>query len=104
MRIRPSETGDVDEYGDPVLDREDRADLDGCFTAPRMSEGIDGRSRAGVIIGLTLFMPYGTDVEYSDEIEIDGVVWQIDGEPGSWRNPKSGWEAGMTAALVRGEG
>lgn len=94
----------VDDYGDPVPGADDRKEIPGAFTAPRRSEGVDRDGRSGVIIGLTLFAPFGSDIVYSDQIDLDGVVWEIDGEPGAWEHPKTGWEAGMEIALVRGEG
>ena len=51
-----------------------------------------------------LFAPYDTDLTYTDQIEVDGVLYDIEGEPGRWRNPYSGWEAGLQAALVRASG
>ena len=103
VRVR-SAPGGVDEYGDPVAGTESRTTLEGAFVAPRESGEIQNRGRAGVIVGLTLFAPYDTDLAYSDQIEVDGVLYDIEGEPGRWRNPYSGWEAGMQVALVRTAG
>ena len=107
VRVR-SDPGGVDEYGDPVADSESRTTIDGAFVAPRNDPGqgseITNRGRAGVIVGLMLFAPYDTDLTYTDQIEVDGVLYDIEGEPGRWRNPYSGWEAGLQAALVRASG
>lgn len=96
--------GGVDEYGDPIESTVSRMLLEGSFTAPRVSDDITNRGRAGVIVGLTLFAPYNSDLVHTDQIEVDGQVYEIEGEPGRWRNPMTGWEAGTQAALVRAQG
>lgn len=103
VRVR-SAPGGVDEYGDPVAGTESRTTLEGAFVAPRESTEIVNRGRAGVIVGLTLFAPYDTDLVYTDRVEVDGVLYDIEGEPGRWRNPFTDWEAGIQAALVRASG
>lgn len=89
-----------------------------CFIAPRaevVSRGegeIAERGREGIVVGLTLFAPSGTDIRPGDAIVemVDGArkavhagVWEIEGEPGDWRAP-SGWAAGMQVALRRAKG
>lgn len=103
VRVR-STPGGRDEYGDPVAGTEDRTTLTGAFVSPRESNEIVNRGRAGVIVGLTLFAPYDTDLRYDDRVEVDGVLYDIEGEPGKWRNPFTDWEAGTQAALVRSSG
>lgn len=103
VRVRGN-PGGVDKYGDPVAGTEDRTTLTGAFTAPRESSEITNRGRAGVIVGLTLFAPYDTDLAFTDQIEVDGTLYDIEGEPGRWRNPFSGREAGLQVALVRSSG
>lgn len=103
VRVR-AVPGGFDEYGDPVSSTAGRVTLDGAFTAPRSSEDNDDRGRVGVIVGLSLFAPYGTDLLYTDQVEVDGVLYDIEGEPGYWRNPLSTWEAGVEVALKRSIG
>lgn len=102
-RLRVTEA-EADDYGDAQTVTESRLELDDAFVAPRMSEGLDAASRSGVVIGLDLYLPFGSDVVYSDRVEVDGVVYEVEGEPGSWRQPWTRWEAGMVVALKRGEG
>jgi hypothetical protein len=101
-RVR-SIPGGVDQYGDPIPGSEDSLVILGAFVAPRTSEDADGRARPGVIVGLTLFAPYDADIDFGDEFDISGLRWRIDGVPGQWRQPWTGWEAGMSVALVRAE-
>lgn len=103
VRLRSVEDG-VDEYNNPTPGEPERFELDGAFVAPRTSDALDHDGRSGVIVGLTLYLPYGTDLVYTDQVEVDGVVYEIKGEPGSWSHPRTGWEAGMEVALERGEG
>lgn len=103
VRVR-SAPGGTDEYGDPVASTTSRTTLAEAFVAPRETSEIVNRGRAGVIVGLTLFAPYDTDLVYTDQIEVDGVLYDIEGEPGRWRNPHTDWEAGIQAALVRASG
>lgn len=103
VRVRGN-PGGVDEYGDPVTGTEDRTPMPQAFVAPRETTEIVNRGRAGVIVGLTLFDPGNTDLTYTDRIEVDGTLYDIEGEPGKWRNPFTDWEAGTQAALVRSAG
>lgn len=103
VRLRSAADG-VDEYNNPTPGEPDRVDLDGAFVAPRTSDALDDNGRSGVIVGLTLYLPYGTDIVYTDQVEVDGVVYEIKGEPVSWSHPHTGWQAGMEVGLERGEG
>lgn len=96
--------GGVDQYGDPVAGSTASTVIAGAFVAPRESGEIDTRGRTGVIVGLWLFAPYDTDLRYTDQINVDGVLYSIEGDPGKWRNPFTGWEAGLQVALKRASG
>ena len=107
-RVRTS-PGGTDVYGDPIVGTSTTTVLDGAFVAPRMSSDIDAIGRAGVIVGLTLFTPFGTDLDTTDQIlvECEGAndgLYRIDGQPGDWHHPMTGWQAGQSTALVRAEG
>lgn len=102
-RIRQS-PGGTDQYGDPIPGTTTVTAMPEAFVAPRTTEDVDDRGRTGVIVGLTLFAPYSTDLTYTDQIEVDGVLYDIEGEPGRWKNPFTGWEAGIQAALTRAQG
>lgn len=102
-RVRPN-PGGVDEYGDPVESTDDTFELDGCAVAPRTSGDITDRGRSGVVVGLTLYAPHGTDVRHTDLFDIDGTRYEVDGEDGSWLSPYTGWAAGIEVALRRAAG
>lgn len=101
-RLRPA--GPADRYGDPNPAALTRTLIDGAFVAPRTSGDIEDRGRSGVVVGLTLFAPHGTDLVHTDKVEVDGTVYDLDGDPGSWLQPHTGWAAGIEAALKRGAG
>lgn len=100
IRVRK---GGFDEYADRMAGVS-RESLDDAFTAPRVSNDISDRGRAGVIVGLSLFAPYGTDLVHTDQIEVDGVLYEVDGDPGQWHNPFTGTDAGCEVALKRAAG
>lgn len=102
VRVRRPQTG-IDINGDPIYGPTERLTLVGAFTAPRTTADINS-GRQGVIIGLTLFAAHEYDIEHLDEIEVDGVLYAMDGDPGYWLHPWSSWPAGLEAALVRAEG
>lgn len=101
VRVRPQ---GEDQYGDPIEGESARTTIEGAYVAPRESSEPSERGRVGVIVGLTLFAPYDTDLLHTDQIEVDGTLYEIEGEPGQWRNPFTDWEAGLTVALRRATG
>lgn len=96
--------GGVDQYGDPLPSTDLRLPIYGVAVAPRASDDIDSRSRAGVIVGFTLYMDYDEDIRFSDRFEIDGEVFEVEGEPGRWENPYTGSRVGQEVAVKRAEG
>ncbi|HWI69077.1 MAG TPA: hypothetical protein VNS88_11970 [Nitrospiraceae bacterium] len=46
-----------------------------------------------VATGVLVFMPYGTDVEFLDAMIIDGIEYEIVGDPEGWVSPFSGHTA-----------
>lgn len=103
FRVR-STPGGTDADGDPVAGTTSSLEIDGCMVAPRQATEPTERGRAGVIVGLTLYAPLDTDLVHTDRIEIDGVLYEIDGEPGTWRNPWKPSHGGVEVALRRAVG
>ena len=95
--------------GDPLPDPVDH-DIDGCAVAPRASTEATDLGNA-VIVGLTLFAPYGADITATDWVllpggdpEVDRDWWFVDGDPGDWRSPFTDWRPGTQVALTRQRG
>lgn len=102
-RVRTT-PGGHDQYGDPIPAVTTRTVLDRCTVAPRSSSELAGRGRQGVIVGLSLYGPPGTDLVYTDQVDVDGTVYAIEGEPGRWNNPFTRSREGIEAALNRAVG
>ncbi len=104
ITILRSTPGGRDMPGDPIASTVDRIDVPGCAIAPRTSTEPSGRGRQGVIVGLTIYAPAGTDIRATDSIEIAEQTYTVDGEPGEWTNPFNGATPGLEVAVTRAEG
>lgn len=74
-----------------------------CIVAPRSSNELSEPGRQGVMVGLSVFAPAGTDVAATDQIEYDGDVYDIDGDIAAWASPFSDFAA-VEFALRRAVG
>lgn len=98
---RPTEYSD---YGDPLAPAE--FTLSGVAFAPRSSTELSNQ-RNTVIVGMTMYAPYGSDVRPIDTIIRTNPVtsetetYNVDGEVGPWLHPLTGWAAGTEVALRR---
>lgn len=104
-RLRATVSTDV--YGGPTLDwtSPDELEIDGCGIAPRANGDLEDTARAGAVIGFTLYGPPDADIGYKDRVRrANGDLFEVDGEPGRWVNPFTGYRHGVTAALRRVEG
>lgn len=92
-----------DDYGDPVAAPGTPADvaLERCAKAPRSSEERRSPNAPAVITGLTLYVPgdQGSAIGPSSRIEVDGIVYVVEGDPGEWRSPFTGSLKGYEVAL-----
>ena len=97
----------VDPYGDEAREwgSADRVAVYGVAMAPTVEPEFHQAGRDGVEVGWTLYCAYGSDVTAYDRIEhpVYGL-FEVDGDPGRWKSPFSGLEAGMTVRLRRIEG
>ena len=97
--------GGDDPYGDPIPGTTTRIDIPRCGLAPRMSTESTARGRQGVIVGQTVYLPDSSPaVFYVDQLEVAGVLYDIEGEPGEWSNPLTGWTPGSEVAIRRAVG
>ena len=96
----------ADRYGNlvPDWDNPDRLDIPDCGVAPRTSDEETEQGRQGVIVGITVYAPPGTDILPSDRMEVRGEVWEVVGEVADWRSPYTGWHPGIVVNLRRVEG
>ncbi|MFV0315449.1 MAG: hypothetical protein ACK5O2_00610 [Microthrixaceae bacterium] len=77
----------------------------GCAVAPTAAASVtDEPGRLGDTSRWTLFAPIGSDLEANDVVTVADEDWRVEGNPGEWRSPFTGWEPGMVAELARGDG
>ena len=94
----------TDQYGDPIPSTRIGGDITGCGVAPRYSTEPTERGRQGVIVGLSIYAPIGSDILFTDLIEVRGQVYMVEGDPADWVSPFTGWAPGMEVALKRAVG
>ncbi len=99
-----------DRYGNlvpsgwvPVADVCSVAPLAPRQRAPGQRAELIEAGRSGVVVGVTAYLPYGTDIRPHDRVEIAGQVFDVDGEPGVWEWPTAGG-AGVEVVLKRVDG
>lgn len=79
--------------------------IEGCGLAPRVGDEFAQRGREGAEVLWTLYAPHGADITYHDRIRTpDDGVFNVEGDPGEWSHPMTGWDAGTAVALSRVEG
>lgn len=93
--------GGVDQFGDPDPGTPPTSHvLTGCATAPRTASETDNRGST-VFIGLSLYADHDADIGPADKVEVEGLLYEVVGEPGRWKNPFTSRKAGLEVALTR---
>lgn len=64
-----------------------RVDIRGCAVAPRTATEETSRGRRDVITGITAYLPSSAALDPDDRLEVDGLEYEIEGEPGRWVDP-----------------
>ncbi|WP_372344748.1 hypothetical protein [Streptomyces sp. KL116D] len=92
-----------DVYGNDVPGAPTEVPVPGCAVAPRDGTGAGANeitdARDTVITGLTLYAPFGTDIRATDQIRIGDELYEVDGQPGSFRSPFTGSTGPVVVAL-----
>jgi hypothetical protein len=102
---RPSSPAATGPRGDPLPWTTHT--VDNCVFAPSVSTGASVSTEAvdrrdTVITGLTLFAPPDADIQATDRIvRPDGTLWEVEGMPGPWVTPFTGWAPGLQVAVKR---
>ena len=93
-----------DAYGDPVASLRTGGDITGCAVAPRYSTEPTTRGRQGVIVGMSIYAPAGSDILSTDLLTVRGDTYMVEGEPAEWVSPYTGWAPGLEVAIKRAVG
>ena len=74
-------------------------DVKGCAVLPRLASGAQNSAeddKGWVIVeGKMVIAPFGSDVLADDEVRHDGTTYEVDGQPGPYRN-----KAGRGKAMI----
>ncbi|MEU5853944.1 hypothetical protein ABZ799_01330 [Nocardiopsis dassonvillei] len=102
ITVTVKRAGGRDREGDPLPGTEHT--IDGCAQYPQTSSEA-ATTGTTVITGRVLLAPYGADIRSEDRVILpDGSEWAVDGDPGPWSSPLTGWQPGTQVALERVKG
>lgn len=108
LTIRTGSTSAPDRYGDSTATSPTDTAWGPCAVAPRSStERADERSPA-VITALTIYGPQPGPSSAALIVFPSGHTyegeWLVDGIPGEWKSPFTGWAPGVEVAVRRASG
>ena len=93
----------ADQYGDSTT-AVTTASWGPCAVAPRSSSEQADPQAPAVVTGLSIYGPPRT-LDADDEIVIGSGTyagtWKVEGLPGDWKSPFTGWHPGMAVAVKR---
>lgn len=76
----------VDRLSSPMQGPAAEHDIEGCAIVPRSS---NEEGRGWVIVeGRMVVAPFESDVLATDKVRVDGILWDVDGEPGDYETTK----------------
>lgn len=97
-RIRQSSQG-TDQYGEPIYTTTETV-LEAAVAARTGSKTV-GAAEITVTSGLTVYLPYDTDVQNDDVFVYKNERYVLDGEKFDWENPYGNWKPGTVIDLQR---
>ncbi len=103
VRVRRS-PGGRDKYGDSITSTASRTALTGCLIAPTAAATVVERGRDGTVTERTLYGPADLDLLHTDQVEIDGVPYDVEGDPGTWQHASGYGRGGVEVKLRRAVG
>lgn len=78
-----------------------------CAVAPRSSEENADSTAPAVIMGLSIYGPprtFGADDQIVFASGTYAGTWEVEGLPGDWESPFTGWHPGVEVAVKRATG
>lgn len=89
----------TDPYGNDILEASvDLLPQRAAFAPGGSSEPVEA-DRASVITAPTLYFIESPDLREGDEVEVDGVLYSVEGRPAVWASPFGGSVGGAVATL-----
>lgn len=90
-----------DVYGNDVPGPSTEIPVPGCAVAPREAGSTElTDARDTVIEGLVLYAPHGTVVRPTDQVRVGGDLYEVVGQPGSFRSPFTGSTGPVVVSLT----
>jgi hypothetical protein len=92
-----------DDYGNDVPGAPTNIQVPGCAVEPHNTatagpiEVVDARDT--VTSGLKLYAPTGTDLRATDQVIVDGVLYNVYGRSGDYQSPFTGSTGPVEASL-----
>lgn len=90
-----------DQYGDPIPGTGSPVNVLALVWGRESTEPTH-QNRNGVIVGLGMALPSGTDIRVNDQVSVRGDWYDVEGEPHNWSG--MGWNPGIQVALRRAQG
>lgn len=101
--VKAHVAGALDAHGNPIDSWLPAVAVEVYSIGPRTQiEPETGRTL--VVEGLTVYAPPGTAIGPLDRVVIDGVEFEVEGDPADWTRGSFGWAAGIALNLKRAEG
>jgi hypothetical protein len=101
---KPGPGSTVDRYNNAVAGAETSTDVEGCAIAYDPGLEDHSRGRDAAVAAATVYAPAGTDVDAGDEVELDGVRWQVSEPPAVWQSPFTGSTPGVAIRIRKVQG
>lgn len=96
--VARSDTGDTDEYGNPVPTEAATTVLGELQQVRRDEPGDQGELSDTHWL---LILPAGTSIDTGDAVICDGEIYEVVGDPWPARNPRTGAQSHIEATLRR---
>jgi hypothetical protein len=88
-----------DSFGNDVFDAVPQVTVTGAFNPGTSVELVQGEDI--LTTQPTVMLPPGTQVAAIDAVQVDGLVYEVDGSPNAPVNPFTGWQPGVVVKLKR---
>ena len=104
VTLRNGVLGDEDNYGDAPAGTPTNVSWGPCAIAPRSSTEREDSRTPAVVTGLTIYGPAASFTANSQVVIPSGPyagTWDVEGIPGVWSSPFTGWAPGVEVAVTR---